>query len=584
MNTANRNTIWSGIFVSELKKLGLDAVCIAPGSRSTPLAIAFAESGIRIYVHSDERSAAYFALGLARASRKPVALVCTSGTAAANFFPAIVEANYSEVPLIVLTADRPAELRESGANQTIDQLKLYCDHVRWFADVPAPEANFSKHLFRYLQTLAARAYETSQSPLPGAVHLNFQFRKPLEPIGVPDDRPAWMDEPLLSALEVVPAQVTFSHPQLSPSAEQTNFLAQAIASSPRGLIVCGPRCPIGDFPARLTELATKLGYPILADALSGLRFGAHVNENILGGYDTFLPTTLRPQLVLRFGDLPTSNALSDYLDSLEDIPQIHISEIKRWRDDRFRITHSMRVDPLLLCEELLSRSNWQFDLQEAEWLRAWLNLEEKVWKEVNAIRAEPDFEGGILPDVLSQLPAGSGLYVANSLPVRHLDQFAQPDSKPVQVFANRGASGIDGTLSSALGAAAHLPGLVFVTGDLSFYHDMNGLLAFSRCGIRATIIVINNDGGGIFERLPISKFEPPFTDLFVAPHGLTFEHAAQLYGIDYARVERLSLAPALNSALKSPKSTIIEIPSDAAKFEQLRKELSQRVAGKHGNA
>ena len=186
---ANRNTIWSGIFVNELKKLGLDSVCIAPGSRSTPLAVAFAESEINVYVHSDERSAAYFALGLARASRKPVALVCTSGTAAANFFPAIIEANYSEVPLIVLTADRPAEMRESGANQTIDQLKLFGDHVRWFADVPAPEANFSKHLFRYLQTLAARAYETSQSPLPGAVHLNFQFRKPLEPIDVPDDLP-----------------------------------------------------------------------------------------------------------------------------------------------------------------------------------------------------------------------------------------------------------------------------------------------------------------------------------------------------------------------------------------------------------
>ena len=580
MNTANRNTIWSGIFAAELRKLGLDSVCIAPGSRSTPLAIAFAESGLHIYTHSDERSAAYFALGLARASRKPVALVCTSGTAAANFFPAIVEANYSETPLLVLTADRPAELRESGANQTIDQLKLYGDHVRWFVDVPAPEANFSKHLFRYLQTLAARAWETSQSPLPGPVHLNFPFRKPLEPIDVPNDRPAGGGAPLGYARGICATPLTFSRPQLSPTEEQTNFLAKKISSSPRGLIVCGPRCPAGNFPARLTELATWIGYPILADALSGLRFGAHVNEFILGGYDTFLPTPLRPHLILRFGDLPTSNTLSDYLDSLDGIPQIHISEIKRWRDDRFRVTHSMWCDPLLLCESLLSRSDWQSDLH---WLPAWTRLENAVWDEVRAMRAEPDFEGGILPDVLSQLPAGSGLYVANSLPVRHLDQFAQPDQKPVQVFANRGASGIDGTLSSALGAAAHLPGLVFVTGDTSFYHDMNGLLAFLRCNIRATIVIINNDGGGIFHHLPISKFEPPFTDLFVAPHGLTFEHAAKLYGIDYARVERLSLAPALNAALASAKPTILEIPSNAAKFEQLRKELSQRVAGKHGN-
>jgi 2-succinyl-5-enolpyruvyl-6-hydroxy-3-cyclohexene-1-carboxylate synthase len=576
MNTANRNTIWSSIFVGELKKLGLDSVCIAPGSRSTPLAVAFAESEIKIYIHSDERSASYFALGLARASQKPVALLCTSGTAAANFFPAIVEANYSEVPLIVLTADRPAEMRESGANQTIDQLKIYGDHVRWFMDVPAPEANFPKHLLRYLQSLAARACETSQSPLPGAVHLNFQFRKPLEPIDVPADIPSWMNDSLLSALEAAPAQLSFSRPRLAPTAEQINFLAEKISSSPKGIIVCGPRCPAGDFPARLTELATKLGYPILADSLSGLRFVEHVNENIIGGYDTFLPTNLRPQIILRFGDVPTSSALCDYLDSLDGVPQIHISEVKRWRDDRFRVTHSMWCDPLLLIESLIQNLKTNVD---PNWLPAWRKFEEKVWDEVEALKTESNFEGGILSDVLDQLPAGNGLFVANSLPVRHLDQFAKPAKKSVRVFANRGASGIDGTLSSALGAAAHFPGLVFVTGDTSFYHDMNGLLAIQRCGIRATIIVINNDGGGIFQRLPISNFEPPFTDLFVAPHGLTFEHAAKLYGIDYVRVERLSLKPALEKSLSSQKSTIIEIPSDVTKFEQLRKDLLRRAKG-----
>jgi 2-succinyl-5-enolpyruvyl-6-hydroxy-3-cyclohexene-1-carboxylate synthase len=576
MNTANRNTIWSSIFVGELKKLGLDSVCIAPGSRSTPLAVAFAESGIKIYIHSDERSASYFALGLARASQKPVALLCTSGTAAANFFPAIVEANYSEVPLIVLTADRPAEMRESGANQTIDQLKIYGDHVRWFMDVPAPEANFPKHLLRYLQSLAARACETSQSPLPGAVHLNFQFRKPLEPIDVPADIPSWMNDSLLSALEAAPAQLSFSRPRLAPTAEQINFLAEKISSSPKGIIVCGPRCPAGDFPARLTELATKLGYPILADSLSGLRFVEHVNENIIGGYDTFLPTNLRPQIILRFGDVPTSSALCDYLDSLDGVPQIHISEVKRWRDDRFRVTHSMWCDPLLLIESLIQNLKTNVD---PNWLPAWRKFEEKVWDEVEALKTESNFEGGILSDVLDQLPAGNGLFVANSLPVRHLDQFAKPAKKSVRVFANRGASGIDGTLSSALGAAAHFPGLVFVTGDTSFYHDMNGLLAIQRCGIRATIIVINNDGGGIFQRLPISNFEPPFTDLFVAPHGLTFEHAAKLYGIDYVRAERLSLKPALEKSLSSQKSTIIEIPSDVTKFEQLRKDLLRRAKG-----
>ncbi|GAB4451184.1 MAG: 2-succinyl-5-enolpyruvyl-6-hydroxy-3-cyclohexene-1-carboxylic-acid synthase [Anaerolineales bacterium] len=580
MNTANRNTLWAGLFVTELKKLGLASVCIAPGSRSTPLAIAFAESGIRLYPHSDERSASYFALGLARASQKPVALVCTSGTAAANFFPAVVEANYSEIPLLVLTADRPAELRESGANQTIDQIKLYGNHVRWFVDVPTPEASFSKHLFRYLQTLAARAWETSQSPLPGPVHLNFPFRKPLEPIEMADDLPAWMDAPLLSRLETAPPQLAFSRPKLFPAKEQSDFILETVSSSPRGLIVCGPRCPAGDFPARLTEFAARTGYPIFADALSGLRFGSHVNEYVMGGYDTFLPfagEAPRPQVILRFGDVPVSNTLSDYLDSLEHVPQIHISAVNRWRDDRFRVTHAMWVDPLLLCRDLLSRIPKR---ASSDWLRTWKDYEEKVWNEVRAVQTAPEFEGGILPDVLNQLPPGSAFYVANSLPVRHLDQFTPPNGKPVQVFANRGASGIDGTLSSALGAAVHWPGLVFVTGDTSFYHDMNGLLAISRCGIRITMIVINNNGGGIFQRLPISKFEPPFTDLFIAPHGLTFEHAAKLYGIDYVRVERMSFNAALETALRSENSTLIEIPSDAAKFEQVRQALHRRLKEK----
>lgn len=573
MNAANRNTLWAGIFAAELEKLGLEAVCIAPGSRSTPLTLAFADTRIKTYLHSDERSAAYFALGLARASGKPVALVCTSGTAAANFFPAVIEANYSEAPLIVLTADRPAEMRESGANQTIDQIKLFGDHVRWFVDVPPPEAGFSKQIFRYLRTLAARAYESAQSPLPGAVHVNFQFRKPLEPLAVPADLPAWMDEAFLANLTASPPQTVFSRPRLVPSQEQVDFLAASLAASPRGLIVCGPRCPAGDFPAQLTELAAKLGYPILADALSGLRFGSHVNEYILGGYDTFLPVDLRPQIVLRFGDVPTSAALCDYLERLEGAPQIYISAAPRWRDDRFCVTHAMWCDPSLLCGALSS-----IHVQpDPRWLSAWRSLEERVWSEVEALNAETAFEGGILSDVADQIPEGSGLFVANSLPVRHLDQFVRPARKNIRVFANRGASGIDGTLSSALGAAAHLPRLTFVSGDTSFYHDLNGLLAISRFGLRAALVVINNNGGGIFHRLPISAFDPPFQSLFVAPHNLTFEHAARLYGVAYIRVDRAALKSALAEALASDASAIIEVPSDAQQFEALRKAWMQRI-------
>lgn len=581
MNTANRNTVWAGLLAAELAQQGLQTVIIAPGSRSTPLAVAFAETpGIQTYVLSDERSAAYFALGVARASNKPAALLCTSGTAAANFMPAVVEANYAEVPLIVLTADRPTELRESGANQTIDQVKLFGSHVRWFTEVPAPEANPSPTLLRAVRAFAARAWQASQMPLPGPVHLNLPFRKPLEPVPVAADHPAWLGTPALAALENAGPLVTFSRPHLTPAPETVEKLARLLAH-PNGLIICGPRCPGDGFAAEVTGLANRLGWPILADSLSGVRFGPHITHPnpVLGGYDTFLQTAAdalpRPQVILRFGDLPTSTVLGEYLNMLEDVPQIAISETGRWRDDHFRLTQLIWADPLLLCQALNERIaiNPQKDFRQA-----WQAAENAVWQTLQAYASLSDFEGGILPQVIEALPAGGALYVANSLPVRHLDQFAAPHNKSLRVLGNRGASGIDGTLSSALGAATHWPGLVFVTGDLSFYHDMNGLLAFRRAAIQAVIVVINNDGGGIFHRLPITRFEPPFEEMFIAPHGLTFAGAAQMYGLDYVRIPRAGLPAALSAALAAKRPAIIEIPSDAAAFERLRKAFLQNTA------
>jgi 2-succinyl-5-enolpyruvyl-6-hydroxy-3-cyclohexene-1-carboxylate synthase len=567
MTSANRNLLWTETFASALVAQGLQDVCLAPGSRSTPLVFAFAQqANLRLHIHSDERSAAYFALGLARTSQRPVALICTSGTAAANFFPAIVEANYSEIPLIVLTADRPAEARESGANQTIDQIKLYGNHVRWFVDVAPPEANARPLLLRYLQTLAARAWFSAQAPLPGPVHLNFPFRKPLEPTPVAGDLP----DGAIGPTKAIP---TLRLPRLAPDPEAVEALSQRLLSAPSGLIVCGPRCPQGDFPALITRLAGILRYPILADALSGVRFGPHTDEHILGLYDLYLSKTdvPRPDLILRFGDVPTSTLLGDYLEKMADVPQIAISETGRWRDDRFVVSEMIWADPLAVCRALLERLAPAAGGRESDSLEQWIRLERASRQRVAAIRNEAAFEAGILLDVLDQLAEGSSLYVANSLPVRHLDQFVPPQKKTVHVFANRGASGIDGTLSSALGAAVAHPGLVFVSGDTSFYHDMNGLLALRRERIRATIVVINNDGGGIFHRLPVAQFDPPFREAFLAPHSLTFEHAAALYGLRYAQVTRQELPAVLQAAIAAETPTLIEVPSDAAAFEKLRK-------------
>lgn len=586
MNPANRNSLWAEVFVKELAKQGLEAVCVAAGSRSTPLTLAFAASEeIEVYSHIDERSAAYFALGMAKASGKPVALVCTSGTAAANFYPAIIEANYGEVPLLALTSDRPPELRHSGANQTIDQVKMYGDHVRWFVDVMPPEARPSQHLIAALKALAGRAMTTAQAPLPGPVHLNFPFRKPLEPTPVPDDLPEWFTSD--GNGEQVRG-VQFSRGKLAPSEAQIERLATLLSQVERGWIVCGPRTGNAGLAGWITRLAETTGFLVLADALSGVRFGEHIGSGkakVLGGYENYLDTIQgieesHPQVILSLGELPISKALSDFLAQLPDTIQVHITENGRWRDDRYRTDQVLWAEPEEVCRELTAAmANRGYSPPSDAWATPYLEAERQVWAALSEFISQEGFEGGILADVVEWLPPGSGLYVSNSLPVRHLDQFARPASKPLTVFANRGASGIDGVVSSALGAAAVFDGpTVLVTGDLAFYHDLSGLMALRRCGVKATVVVINNNGGGIFHRLPVSDFDPPFTELFLTPHGLNFEPAARMFGAGYFGVQdRKGFREAFMEAVQSEAPCIIEVPSDSLAYEKRRKEFAAAI-------
>lgn len=568
MNAANRNLLWAKVFVDELARSGLRAVCIAPGSRSTPLAIAFAEQPeITVYSLIDERSCAFFALGLALASEQPVAILCSSGTATANFYPAVVEAHYAGVPLLVLTADRPHELRESGANQTVDQVKLYGEHVLWAVDVALPEAQPPALALRNLRTLANRAYATANGNLlslaKGAVHLNFPFRKPLEPIPVESDLTEVAD-----ARQPGTPFTTISRARMAPSDEAVTSLADVIRRSPRGLIVCGPRCPTGDFAARVSDLARVTGYPVLADSVSGVRYGEHMRDAlIIGGYDSFLRHAQAwpsPGVVLHFGAMPTSQAIDDYLSAAAPEHRIWVSEDGVWKDAAHLATDLLWTDAARLCEAVTQELERYPAAPDRAWASLFADAERTVWA---TFGSEPGgFDGAVLADVTELLPDPAALFVASSLPVRNLDQFSQPSEKSIRVFANRGASGIDGTISSALGAAAADPDvpLTLVIGDLAFYHDMNGLMAVKRLGIKATIVVINNDGGGIFHRLPIAKFDPPFTDLFETPHGLTFEHAAALYGLDYVRAEnREAFRVAYAASQQSDRTTIIEVPTNA---------------------
>lgn len=590
---ANPNTLLAEIFVDELAKCGLTAVCIAPGSRSTPLTLAFeAHPAIALYLHLDERSAAFFALGLALAGDRPAAVLCTSGTAAANFFPAVIEARQSQVPLLVLTADRPPELRHSGANQTIDQVKLFGDQVLWFVDLPLPAAETPAVVVRHWRTLAARAYYRANAPVKGPVHLNFPFRKPLEP---EEELPATSNQPPVNEQAASPVALVPPHPVtlspftlfsrgvLQPTEEQLAEVAAVCDGQERGLIVCGPRCPGGDFPAAVAALSQQSGFPIMADPVSGVRFGAHVADTaVLGGYDTYLagagPGWPAPELIVRFGDVPTSTNLNNYLDRITPQQRIYINESGRWADDSHRISYYLQSDPAATCRMLAERIN---ERPHSRWTAQWTATENRCWQTVTEALAGEFFDAAAVSALVDLVPEEALLFVGNSLPIRHLDQFGRPSTKTIRAFANRGASGIDGNISTGLGigAASDLP-LILLVGDITFYHDMNGLLATRRDRRSPlAIVLLNNDGGGIFHRLPVSRFEPPFTRLFITPHGLDFEAAASLYELDFIRVTAAdTFRHAFSHSLTTATPHLIEVKTDGRLDFTRRQALMARVA------
>ena len=369
MDAPNRNTLWANIFVDELARGGLRAVAIAPGSRSTSLTVAFSRHpAIKTYSLLDERGAAFFALGLALATEEPVAVVCTSGTAAANVFPTVVEAESANVPLLVLTTDRPHELRHSGSNQTIDQINLFGNHVRWFVDVALPETD--PLAIRSLQTLAGRALAAAKAVSPGPVHLNFPFRKPFEPTPVAGDVPAAVLEE--AHRDSSRAFTVFSRGILQPSPRQISELAALIQDCRRGLIICGPRSPGGDFAPVVVRLAKVAGYPILADALSGVRFGRHVDDAqnlILSGYETFLQQATvagwqPPELIIRFGAMPISKMLGLYLGRCRTCQHVQISGSGVWQDDTHTTSDFIWADPVQACAAVVEQLSHRRDSED----------------------------------------------------------------------------------------------------------------------------------------------------------------------------------------------------------------------------
>ena len=570
-------------FIDGLAAAGVRDLCLCPGSRSTPLALeAWRHPQITVWVHLDERSCGYFALGLAKGGGAPVAIVCTSGTAATNFFPAVAEAALAQVPLVVLTSDRPPELRDVGAAQTIDQIKLFGSHVKSFTEMATPAA--SPVLLRYARHRGARATATAAAAPAGPVHCNFPFPEPLIP--APDTAagagPAPEAPPLIQHIPHRP-----DPRELAPSWGR-------LREAERGIIVCGPQAD-PEFPAQVARLAALLGYPILADPLSWVRGGSQARDLTIHGYDGFLRDAtiaqrLRPDAVIRFGATPTSRPLLQFLDGAANdgapLYQLLVTEGDGWNDPSLLATAAVNANATAFCRSLLSSA--MEGAAEPAASPDWRTLWRTCAKEADAAISDCFERDGALSEprvvweLAGLLPDGATLFAGNSMPIRDVDSFFPGRAEAVRVLANRGAGGIDGLISSALGASAASDGpLALLIGDLSFYHDLNGLLAAKQHRLRATIIVLNNDGGGIFSFLPQAEEVPEFEPLFGTPHGLTFAPAAELFGLQHNCVDAVApFREAVAASLAQPGVQIIEVKTDRRENAALHRQIWSAIAAR----
>ncbi|PLR98256.1 2-succinyl-5-enolpyruvyl-6-hydroxy-3-cyclohexene-1-carboxylic-acid synthase [Bacillus sp. T33-2] len=529
MNHQEGLTAYLSAFVAELATAGVTDVVISPGSRSTPLAMIIAEHpDLRVHVQIDERSAGFFALGVAKASKKPAALLCTSGTAAANYFPAIIEASISRVPLIVMTADRPHELRDVGAPQAIDQINLYGKNVKWFVEMAPPEN--TEDMIRYARTVCARAAATAIGYPAGPVHLNFPLREPL----IPELHEHLFEsaERTSGYVEILPGKLTMHEGIFKKIAEQMN-------SFKNGIIVCGPIEEEG-FAEAVIDLADALKFPVLSDPLSQLRSRKQSSDLTIDAYDTFLRSeearnALKPDLIIRFGAMPVSKALTTYIKENRNARQLVIDGGGGWRDPGITATEMIYCDETQFCQSV---SMYVDRRTTSPQLEKWQTINALTKDKLSSIRDVTELsEGKLFFQLADMLPEGATLFVGNSMPIRDLDTFFHLNGKNIRVMANRGANGIDGTISTALGAATVSQPLYLVVGDLTFYHDLNGLLAAKMHNIDINILLINNNGGGIFSFLPQADHPKHFEVLFGTPVDLDFKHAVKMYNGSYEKAE-----------------------------------------------
>ncbi len=557
----NRKTLTDHVrrMTESLVRMGVVQAVVSPGSRSTPLAYALASTEqVNVHLHVDERSAGFFALGIAKATQLPVVLLCTSGTAASNYHPAVTEAFYARVPLIVITADRPHELRDVGAPQAIRQMGMFGEHVKYDVDLPIPEK--SAEVDDFLERQIARSVGMSLTEPKGPVHLNAPFR-----------------EPLLIDFEQTRPTVTFMERiagRMSMTIEQEKQLSDLIGSATRGVLVIGEWIP-GFDKSKVWAFAERMNWPVLCDPLSNLR--TEVPESCqhlcIDAYDALLKnktfsSAVGPDMVIRIGPQPVSKPLSLFLKNVRPRTFIVVDESPIFRDPLGIATHHLQVKPMdVLSLKVTS-------LQETSFTKKWSIANDRASSITKSFRSVGVQEGDYIRTFLEFLPNGSDLISGSSMPIRDLDTYFRKTERDIALFSNRGANGIDGVVSTALGiqTVRKRPSWLLI-GDLSFMHDVNGLLISRMETMDLTIMVSNNDGGGIFSYLPQASVPNHFEQLFGTPTGLSFAPLAEMYGIQYESVSSIEQLEMQLTKEKTAPLRIIEMVSVREQNVQTHREL-----------
>lgn len=549
--------------VAALVASGLTDACVSPGSRSTPIALALARDGrVRIHVHLDERAAGFFALGLAKATARPAAVVCTSGTAAAELLPAVIEAEMARVPMLLLTADRPPELRGVGANQTIWQVGLYGRYARWSVDAEVPGERPDPG---YWHGLAQEAWAHGVRHPPGPVHLNLPFREPLVPTGAGPE-PEGASAPFAGLGEAPPR----------PSREEVEAVAELLGSTERGIVLAGS---LRRAAPSVLELARRAGWPLLAEPTSGLRVPGALEAGQALLADGPFAAAHVPEAVLQVGAAPTSRAALATCAAAGRLLIVDPDDLVA--DPHRRAERRLVVDPEALARAALGRARAR---EDPGWLAAWREADARARAALDAVLdgwTEPS-EPRIARDLAAWMPEGSTLVVASSMPIRDLDLAMRPRDG-LRVLANRGASGIDGFVSTALGAAAAGGRVAALAGDLSFLHDVGSLIWSARWGIELVLVVLNNDGGAIFSMLPQREL-PELEPLFVTPHGLELGAICEAVGAGHGLVLRPEDLPAaLERAIGSGGVQVVEVPVERAATVRHHAELRAAIADALGD-